>query len=403
MMLAGCAAPPVKVEPVFFPPPPNPAKVQFLKSINSSRDVEEEKSNFFLILQGASKEDFKPITKPYGITYNKGKLYVCDIQGLKVIIIDLINKKFDYLKGNVGYGQLKKPLNLAVGSDGNIYVADVVRKEVVMYDSAGVFIKTYGKGIVKKPVDVAVDDSSLYILDLADNDIKVVDLKSGDLERSIGSGEGKTPGLALPTNLSMDSKGYIYATNVGTSSVTKLDKDGHIISTFGKMGDSFGDFVRPKGITVDSQGRIFVVDGGIQNVQVFNENARLLMFFGNPPLKVGALDLPAGIATTTDNLDFYQKLAAPGFVVEEVIFVTNQQGASTISIYGLGHMEGAVEPPKEEKKSTVEPVKEEKKGAVEPVKEETKGAVEPAKEEKTAPGGGSKPDGNVPVPAKEGK
>lgn len=338
-LLAGCATTVAKKqEAVFFPPAPNAPRVQFLKSISGSDDVEDSKSGFSLVLREQLEEKSPmPIIKPYGVKYFKGKLYVCDVQAVKVAIIDLVNKKFEYLKGAVGYGKLKKPINLTVDNAGNLYVVDTVIKEVLMYDASGSYVKNYGKGIVKKPVDVAVEGTELYILDLGEGDIKVLDRKSGDFVRSIGKTEGTTEGLSMPTNFVFDDKGFLYATNISSANVIKLDKDGHILSSFGKLGDAFGEFTRPKGIAVDTQGRIYVVDGGAQNVQIFNDKARLLMFFGDPPLPVGALNLPASIDVTAENLDYFQKLADPGFVVEEVIFVTNQSGPAKVSIYGLGH------------------------------------------------------------------
>src|ERR1035437_458959 len=127
-LLAGCAAPPVVKETVFFPPPPNAPKVQFLKSISGSKDVVEQENSFSLLVKG-QQEEVKQINKPYGIAYVKGKLYVCDVIGLRVAIIDLVHKKFDYLKGaSVGFGKLKKPINLAVDSAGNVFVVDTARK-----------------------------------------------------------------------------------------------------------------------------------------------------------------------------------------------------------------------------------------------------------------------------------
>jgi hypothetical protein len=51
------------------------------------------------------------------------------------------------------------------------------------------------------------------------------------------------------------------------------------------------------------------------------------------------LNLPAGIAVTKDNLQIFQQQAAPGFQLEKVIFVLNQYGKPSISVYGLGEMQ----------------------------------------------------------------
>lgn len=344
LYLSGCAGPEVKTGPVFFPPPPNPPRIQYLMGISSSDDIEGEKSTFSLILTGKySMEEKRYINKPYGITSHKGKIYVCDIGVGNVIIIDPVKKSFEYLKGNFNVGKLKKPANVALDNDGNLYVADALRKDIVVFNAAGDFLRAFGKEEEMKPSDVAVDGESVYVLDIQKNknEIKIFDRKSGRLERSIGKAGAGKEGLAIPTNFTLDSKGFIYATNAGSGKVIKFDKDGHILLSFGELGDIIGMFSRPKGIAVDHEDRIYVVDGGNQNVQIFNEKGRILAFFGDPGLLHGSLNLPVGITLTRDNLDYYQKFAAPGFTLEAAILVTNQAGAEKVSVYGLGQMQGS--------------------------------------------------------------
>lgn len=355
LALAGCAAKAEKkVAAVFYPPPPNAPRVQFLKSINNSGDVEEDKKEFSLFVVGKKKssDQVKEILKPYGVTYAKGKIYLSDMQTPTIVIMDLEAKTFETLQGNKGAGKLKKPVNVAVDESGNIFVVDNIREEVLMYDAAGLFIQSFGEGIINKPADVALDANNLYILDLGDSDIKILDRKSGQLIRKIGKTEGPMQGLSIPTNIAADGKGIFYTSNVGTGNIIKLDRDGHILASFGKVGDAFGEFVRPKGVAVDPKGRIFVVDAGHQNLQIFNDEFRLLMFFGNTPGQPGVMNLPAGVVVTTENLEFFQKMAAPGFVLEEVIMVTNQMGPDRLSIYGLGQMaDGAAVPAEADRQS----------------------------------------------------
>ena len=378
LLLAGCAGPQAaKKSSVFFPAPPNEPKIQFLKSISGSADVEDQRSKLQLLVSGATEKDSnRPIVRPYGVRYIKGKLYVSDTQGTStVIIMDLRNKSFNYLKENPGRGQLKKPINLEVDVDGSVYVADTLKKEVMIYDPSGAFVGSLGRKENMKPVDVAVDKDFIYALDLTDSDIKIYDRKTLQYLRSIGKTEDKSQGLALPTNFTLDDKGLIYVTNITDATVKIYDKDGHFINKIGQLGDALGEFTRPKGIAVDAQHRIWVVDGAFQNVQVFNENRRMLMFFGDPPLAAGALNLPAGIALTTEDLDYFQQFADPDFILEQVVFVTNQMGDAKVSIYGLGHKKGAA--------PTTTAVPEKAEGA--------KGAAE-----KTPPAAqGVKPEGNA--------
>ncbi len=340
--LTGCAGkikgPP---EPVFFPPAPNPPRIQYLMGIDDSTDIEGVQSNFSFFVFGEQQSDkIKSIKKPYGITTSGSRILVTDIGAATIISIDPAAKTFEFLKGNHSTGKLRKPANMTVDSDGNLYVADVGRKEVVVYDAAGNFSNAFGGSDDMKPVDVAVDGDFLYALDISHNEIKVMERKSGKLLGTIGKGAGEEGVLSLPTNLTVDNAGYIYVTNAGSGKVVKMDRDNHVISTFGKLGDGFGQFGRPRGISVDREGLIYVADAAHQNVQIFDPGGRLLIFFGDPGLTVGSMNLPADVAVTTENLAFFQKLAAPGFILEKVILVTNQFGRDKIGIYGLGRMQG---------------------------------------------------------------
>lgn len=339
LALAGCATQKAEnLGPVFFPPAPNQPRIQYLMGISSSKEVTKEQQGLALFLTGNVEEEPNPIKKPYGVAEFNGKFYVCDSGSNTVVVIDPKNKYYGFLKGDQGFGKLKKPINLSLDKSGNIFVADTVRKEVLMYDPAGNFVRSYGKELDIKPVDVLADDEFVYLLDFRNSEIKVIDRASGELARTIGKASEGTPGLNLPTNFTLDSKGFIYVTNTGLGNIVKLDKDGHVLQTIGKMGDAFGEFSRPKGVAVDQEGRVYVVDAGHQNVQIFNENGRLLVFFGDPGLPLGSMTLPAGITTTKENLDYFQKLAAPGFVLENLIVVTNQFGRDKVAIYGLGQM-----------------------------------------------------------------
>ena len=341
--LSGCASPKVAIGPVFFPVAPNPPRIQYLMKVSDSQDIEGKKSSFSLFAKSLESDRVLGIGKPYGVTVVKGKIYLCDEGSARVFIIDPVKKTFEPLKGNLGPGKLSKPLNIALDENGYMYVADIMRKEILIYDAAGNFKAALGKDLEMKPVDLSVSGDYLYVVDVGHSEIKVLD-KTGKLVNQIGKGSEGKEGLGLPTNSAMDDKGYIYVTNTLNGKVMKYDRDGHVINAFGKFGDGFGEFGRPRGIAVDDMGRIYVVDAAHQNVQIFNEKFRILMFFGDPNSAAdGTLNLPAGIAVSTDNLPYYQSLADPSFVVESIIFVTNQYGPNKLSIYGMGHARGAAD------------------------------------------------------------
>lgn len=341
--LSGCASQKISTGPVFFPVAPNPPRMQFLMKVSDSQDVTGKTSSFTLFAKSLERDRIFGISKPYGVTVHKGKIYLCDEGGSRVYIIDPSKKTFEPLKGNIGPGKLSKPLNLAIDEEGYMYVADISRKEVVIFDPAGNYKAALGRDLQMKPVDVTVKDGLIYVVDVGHSEIKVLD-KSGNVVNKIGRAAENKEGLGLPTNSAMDDKGYIYVTNTLTGKVMKYDRDGHLISSFGKFGDGFGEFGRPRGIAVDDLGRQFIVDAAHQNVQIFNEKSRLLMFFGDPnSAPDGTMNLPAGIAVSKDNLEYYQSLADPSFLVETVVFVTNQYGPNKLAIYGMGRAKTAAD------------------------------------------------------------
>lgn len=341
LFLSGCAGPkPIQdTGPIFFPPPPNSPRVQYLTSISTSKDLEAGKrSRLSIIVIGEEqREQIKPIIKPYGVKVFGNTIYVCDTIASKVAVIDLKKNSFEFLKGNYSFGKLKKPINLALDSEKNLYVADTVRREIVVYGPSGGFLRSFGKEYDMKPVDVAVDGDLLYVLDMKNHEVKMLDRKTGKLIDSFGRGTGPDTSLSLPIGLALGPKGSIYVTNISTGKVINLDRDGHVLGSFGKLGDGFGEFGRPKGIAVDSKNRIFVVDASHQNVQIFNSKGQLLMFFGDPGLPSGSMNLPAGVTVVDGMLDFFQEYVDSSFEVEELIFVTNQFGNAKVAVYALGN------------------------------------------------------------------
>ena len=351
-VFSGCAGKSSTVGPTFFPPPPDDPHVQYLTGITSSEDLGEKQGELSRVLTGGTKSVLR-LQKPYGVTVHQGKIYVCDVGAAQVVVIDFAKKTMKNLNEEVGSAELKKPISVAVDDDGFVYVADNGRKDIAVYDAAGKYQKSYGRNLQSTAiVGVATYKQYLLALDNRQGKVFVLDRKSGELLSTIGESSDKSKNMALPNGMAVDSKGNLHVVNMGNGKVKEYDLDGHMLSEFGQMGDNPGEFTRPRGIAVDEDGQIFVVDAGHQVAQVFNEKHRILGYFGKPGLPAGSLNLPAGVAVTKDNLDLFQKLAAPGFKLQEVVVVVNQYSSAinhSLSFYGLGEMEGKKADDKENK------------------------------------------------------
>src|SRR5512137_2702785 len=77
-LLAACSSQKEVIQkPVFFPPPPDEPRLQFLTGFEDSSILEEQKSTFSLILSGSEKPEADVrIFKPLGIAVYKGVVYV---------------------------------------------------------------------------------------------------------------------------------------------------------------------------------------------------------------------------------------------------------------------------------------------------------------------------------------
>lgn len=346
--LAACSATKAELPkgPFFFPQAPDEPRIQFLTAFGDENFIEKPDSFSLFFVGSPRPQDLIKLIKPYGVATYKGNIYVCDTIASTVYLINPVTKRFESIRGNTGSVMLKKPINLTIDENGKLYVADSERREIMTYSSEGDYLGALGHGIDMKPVAVAVDLEHLYVVDIKNNVVKILNRQSGELLRDIGANStSEKDSLALPVGIAIDKERSLYITNVGSGRIIKLDIDGHALLSFGKIGDAPGEFARPKGISVADDGIIYAVDAGFQKVQMYDRDGRLLMYFGNPGMPRGSLNLPAALFVTRDSVEYYQKYADQNFEVEYLIFVVSQQGDDKVSIYGYGHRKGAADGP----------------------------------------------------------
>ena len=345
-LMAGCVSQPstpkkTAAGPVFYPPPPEAPRYQFLTSFKGAEDFDTKASgmNSFLGSRQAEKEQIK---KPYGVIIRNGVIYVGDTT-TGIFEFDLVNKKFLAFKGSKGMGKIVTPINISTDMGGNTYVCDPDRKQVLQYDKNDFFIRAFSNPEPWKPVDAEVFEGKLYVADSTGGTggIKVFDQKTSKLLQTIGVTGPPEQRLGIAVNLAFDKDGFLYVVDAHKFMVMKYDRDGHYRASLGGPGDSPGFFGRPRGIAVDRAGRMYVVDAAFDVVQVWASTGQLLTYFGNEKDVPGALTLPAGIFLDYDNVALFKQYAAPGFEIEYLILVTSQFNTTqVVNVYGYGKMQG---------------------------------------------------------------
>ncbi len=342
-LFSGCATSPKdELGSIFYPPLPNPPHIQYLHTFSNEYDIGDGGGSLGKFVLGADDE-LSPIIKPYGTAIYDGKIYVVDVRGNGYAIFDLKNQELRFVMGS-GNGFLNRPINIEIDENGNKYVTDTLREQVIEFDANDEFVRAYGEKGQFKPSDVAVDGNRLYVSDLSNHTIHVLDKVTGKTISRIASEGSGDDQVFMPTNIDIvDEKLYISDTYNGRVQVFTLN--GEHVSTVGRLGTAVGEFARPKGVAADKEKRLYVVDAAFQNVQIFNEEGKLLLFFGGPGKDRDSMNLPSTVVIDYDNVEYFKRYADPKFHIEYVVLVTSQYGSNKVNAYGFGRMEGFEFPP----------------------------------------------------------
>jgi len=235
------------------------------------------------------------------------------------------------------------PAGLWVTEDDIKYVADMAKKQIIVFDKNKEFVRAYGgPEVFGKPMDVAVFGNLIYVCDFAKHKIHVLNKKTGEIIREIG-GMGIEPGkMYKPTHISLDDEGFLYVNDSSNFRIQVFNKEGNFVKSIGSQGDVSGTFAMPKGIDIDRQKRLYAVDAAFENVQIFDVNTSdLLLFFGGSgPGTPGSMNLPAGMKIDYENVDYFQKYTDKNFKIEYIVYICNMLGNKDLNIYGFGEWIG---------------------------------------------------------------
>ena len=342
LLLAGCATPPEKETEIpgeiFYPPLPDAPRIQYLATFSSSKDVSKPDTDFAKFVLGKDKDkDAVYIRKPYGVQMYDGKIYVVDTRGGGYAVMDLVNQNFRMITGDGG-GRMSKPINITFDSDGSKYITDTQRNQVLVFDKNERFVRALGKEKQFQPSDTAISGDKLFVADVRDHEIEVLNKHSGVLLYKIGRAGSKDGAIFHPTNIKIGPDNHLYVSETTNFRVQKFTLDGRHLRYYGSIGTGLGKFARPKGIALDKAGRLYVVDAAFENIQIINPDGKLLMFFGSPGSNPDNINLPADIEINYEDAKLFQHYAHPDFKLEYIILVSSQFGVNKVNIFGYGRM-----------------------------------------------------------------
>ncbi len=278
------------------------AEFEYLGSISRPIDIGVKKtifkkgSEFFF----GKSETEERIINPYGVTSDgKGKIYVADTGSGLVHSFDLKKKKYQQIY-ELPEGRLVSPITCMLDFRGNLYVLDNYWMKIFVFDKKGKHTKEIVLlQDVVNPVGIAMSNYFIYLVDMKEHKVWIYNLAHPHKPKgwfySFGR-RGESDGeFNYPSNIFVDRKNKVYVTDTMNFRVEIFDENGKFLTKFGQIGDSPGQFSRPKGIAVDSQGNIFVVDALRETIEIYDQNSQYLGFLGGKGRRPGQFSLPTGI------------------------------------------------------------------------------------------------------------
>ena len=206
--------------------------------------------------------------------------------------------------------EFNEPRDIAVDSNGNIYIADRSNNRIQKLDPSGNYITGWGgfgtgNSQFKYPRGIAVYETTpgagfVYVADSDNHKLKKFDLDGTYITSwgGYGTGNGK---LSYPQDVEVDSSGNVYVSDYDNARVTKFTSTGTYTFKFGSSGSSNGQFNAPYDLALDSSGNIYVADSNNHRIQKFDPTGTYVTKWGTYGSANGQLAYPKGIAI--DSLD----------------------------------------------------------------------------------------------------
>jgi DNA-binding beta-propeller fold protein YncE len=196
-----------------------------------------------------------------------------------------------------GKGELKRPVGLAITTDGKLFVADAGQYKILVLDLNGHYLGEFGSygdqpGQFKFPYGIVILKGKVYVTDPVLGRISVFDSKGLFLKSITSTQPGKVNGFAAITS---DGQ-KLFATDVKNQQVVVMDPEGNELLRFGQQGEKPGDFSYPNGIAVKG-GKIYVADSNNNRLEVFDNRGKFLQaWLGADKDANGSFSHPRGIA-----------------------------------------------------------------------------------------------------------
>ena len=314
LLHAGSDHSPADENHLVWPGPPDEPRYRYVGQLTGEQNFVVETRSIlrrafnWLVGLGSKKHQQRVLQRPQnGFVADDGRIFVTDVSRGAVYVFDgrqpgaqtglLI---WEYADKDT---RLVTPIGIAAGPDNQILVADAELGCIVRLDST----TGDGRGMIchqdlLRPTGLARDAAQglIYVADSKAHDIKVFN-DQGQWVRTLGGhgeGEGQFNG---PTYLSW-TQGRLYVSDTLNARIQALDSNGRFIQAYGRRGLYLGDTPRPKGVAVDRDGNVYIVESYYDYLLIFNNKGDFLLPLGGTGNNIGHFFLPGGVWIRDDRV-----------------------------------------------------------------------------------------------------
>lgn len=255
-----------------------------LKELNNPRTMrDDDELTAFAVNSGAGQIIYnvgleavkaygnaETFNQPKGIAVNPdGSIFLADFGHQRIV-------KLRYEKGEIVWVKEisvpGRPFDVALDSRGNIYVTDYDQSKILIFDSEGALLMSFGtpgrgRAELYQPMGIDVIDADAPDNFYREDFIAVVDNEGHRVSkftrqgRFVSSQQNSDLGLAESRFLyvAIDYYGSIFVTDEINDQVHKFDRNLAYVISEGRTGTSRGEFNSPRGIAIGRRfGQVFI-------------------------------------------------------------------------------------------------------------------------------------------------
>jgi len=170
-----------------------------------------------------------------------------------------------------GSGQFNDPQGVAVDDAQFIYVADTGNDRIQVLDANGAYVR--GWPTADQPADIAIGTNGYIYVACLCNKVQVY-TSSGVLVNQWGASGSGASQFNAPHGIATSKNGLIFVSEVNNNRVQVFDLSGNFVRMWGEWGTAPGQLRHPDGITVSPESLVYVADreDAPEYINVFTED-----------------------------------------------------------------------------------------------------------------------------------